>query len=87
MVGQPEAWTAITAVLALVVTLGSTGIRVAVLMARLTDSVKALNVSMEKMTAHIGDHEMRISRLEDRKARRGGRGTDHETRITSLEQD
>ena len=77
MVGQPEAWTAVAAVIALVLTLGSTGVRVAVLLARLTDSVRALNVSMEKVMSHVGNHETRISRLEDHE----------DTRITRLEKD
>ena len=64
MVGQPEAWMAVAAVVALVITLAGIGGRVALLLGRMTDSVKALNESMRSVLSHIGDHETRISRLE-----------------------
>ena len=64
MVGQPEAWMAVAAVVALVITLAGIGGRVALLLGRMTDSVRSLNESMKAVLSHIGDHETRISRLE-----------------------
>ena len=64
MVGQPEAWMAVAAVVGLAVTLATVGARVALLLGRMNDSVKALNASKKSVRAHIGDHETRISRLE-----------------------
>ena len=64
MVGQPEAWMAVAAVVALVITLGGIGVRVTVLLTRLIDSVRSLNVSVENVIEHVGDHESRITKLE-----------------------
>ncbi len=63
MVGQPEAWMAVAAVVALVITLGGIGVRVTVLLTRLIDSVRSLNVSVENVIEHVGDHESRITKL------------------------
>ena len=64
MVGQPEAWVAVAAVVGLMITLATVGARVALLLGRMNDSVKALNLTMKEVLGHIGDHETRISRLE-----------------------
>ena len=62
--GQPDAWMAVAAVIGRALTLATVGARVALLLGRMTDSVKALNDSMKAVLSHIGDHETRISRLE-----------------------
>ena len=64
MVGQPEAWMAVAAVVTMAVTVAVVGARVALLLGRMNDSVKSLNESMKAVLVHIGDHETRISRLE-----------------------
>ena len=64
MVGQPEAWMAVAAVVTMAVSVAVVGARVALLLGRMNDSVKALNESMKSVLTHIGDHETRISRLE-----------------------
>ena len=64
MVGQPEAWMAVAAVVTMAVTVAVVGARVALLLGRMNDSVKSLNESMKSVLVHIGDHETRISRLE-----------------------
>ena len=71
MVGQPEAWMAVAAVVGMAVSVAVVGARVALLLGRMNDSVKALNESMKSVLAHIGDHETRISRLEGHDDHRG----------------
>ena len=71
MVGQPEAWMAVAAVVGLAVTLATVGARVALLLGRMNDSVRSLNESMKAVLSHIGDHETRISRLEGHDDHRG----------------
>lgn len=64
MLGSPAAWTALAAVISTILVLIGVGFRLVMSLTRLVDSVKSLNLSVEKVIGSVGDHEQRITVLE-----------------------
>ena len=65
MIRDPAAWTALTAVIGALAGLLGIGVRLTMVLTRLVDTVRELNQSMKDVVAHVGNHESRITRLED----------------------